>query len=243
MAPPQGISPSAGGGSVWPRPRRISSPKRGQDFVAPATTAKGGFFLRKEIPFGNPKKIWAASAGFQLLLPPCEWVQSTLPSNAAASLLLAEVPASPLGGCCPAHCGTSRPGGGATPSKQHRAAAAERGASNVVRPHGGNRRWHYADGLFFFGNPKGFSFSQKRKVVWPLRAGAHVPRRPQAASSPVGHTEQIVRRGLEVFRQKDQLFIIGLSGPFFISLIGTKLNTQKSSHLGLLFSAVLSLLL
>ena len=27
---------------------------------------------------------------------------------------------------------------------------------------------------FFFGNPKGFSFSQKRKVVWPLRAGAHV---------------------------------------------------------------------
>ena len=168
MAPPQGISPSADGGSVWPRPRRISSPKRGQDFVAPATTAKGGFFLRKEIPFGNPKKIWAASAGFQLLLPPCEWVQSTLPSNAAASLLLEEVPVSPLGGYRSAHCGTSRPGRWRkaieTAQKQRQRKEGLRESSDSTAVIGGGT---IPMGFFFFGNPKGFSFSQKRKVVWP----------------------------------------------------------------------------
>ena len=140
----------------------------GEDVRARAQRPKGVSFLRKRNPLWEPKENGVPSAKYFLLLPPCEWVQSTLPSNAAASLLLEEVPASPLGGYRSAHCGTSRPGRWRkaieTAQKQRQRKEGLRESSDSTAVIGGGT---IPMGFFFFGNPKGFSFSQKRKVVWP----------------------------------------------------------------------------
>ena len=162
-----GFRPRNGDRILWPRPRR----------------PKGVSFCEKKSPLGTQRKFglhrqgsnfsYRRASGYSqyihrpLPLPFC-LKKCQHPHWAATAPLIAAPAAREV---AQSHRNSTK------------AAAAERGASRVVRQHGGNRRRHYTDGLLFLWKSKRLFFFAKKKSRLAPAVERRVPRPPQWAKA------------------------------------------------------------